>query len=76
MSYALVNPARSMGLFATMFSRSDDASFLDRFRAWQQRRALIATTRRELSALSDNDLRDIGIHRSQIAAIACGSVER
>lgn len=41
-------------------------SVMDTFRVWRRRRECI----RELSRLTDRELAEIGIHRSEIAAIA------
>ena len=46
------------------------ASTLARLSAARARRALFSQTVRELGALSDRELADLGIHRSQITAIA------
>ena len=39
-------------------------------RAWIRRRARAARTAAELRALDDDQLRDIGVHRSEIASLA------
>lgn len=41
-----------------------------RFANWRARRAVFVQTREELMRLSDRDLADLGIHRSNIVAIA------
>jgi uncharacterized protein YjiS (DUF1127 family) len=50
--------------------------FADLLRQWKKRRAanaLIAVTRRELQHLTDHELRDLGIGRSDIESIARGT---
>lgn len=50
--------------------------FSDLMKTWKQRRAeraLIAQTRSELSRLSNHELRDLGIGRSDIESIARGT---
>ncbi|MFV0245064.1 MAG: DUF1127 domain-containing protein [Qingshengfaniella sp.] len=41
-----------------------------RFAAWRHRRAAFVSVRNELGCLTDRELNDIGIARSQIDAIA------
>ena len=48
----------------------------DLIKTWRRnsaRRAMIAQTRRELSQLTDHELRDLGIGRSDITSIANGT---
>tara|TARA_A200000159_G_C7327349_1_gene341536 strand:- start:2182 stop:2445 length:264 start_codon:yes stop_codon:yes gene_type:complete len=50
--------------------------FADLMKSWKinrARKAMIKKTRRELSQLSDHDLRDLGIGRSDITSIANGT---
>jgi len=50
--------------------------FADLMKSWKinrARKAMIKRTRRELSQLSDHDLRDLGIGRSDITSIANGT---
>ena len=50
--------------------------FADLMKSWKinrARKAMIKNTRRELSHLSDHDLRDLGIGRSDITSIANGT---
>ena len=50
--------------------------FSDLMKTWKQRRAeraLIRQTRLELSQLTDHELRDLGIGRSDITSIANGT---
>jgi uncharacterized protein YjiS (DUF1127 family) len=50
--------------------------FADLMKTWKQnraRKARIAQTRRELSQLTDHELRDLGIGRSDITSIANGT---
>jgi len=50
--------------------------FGDLLKTWKQnraRKAMIAQTRRELSQLTDHELRDLGIGRSDITSIANGT---
>ena len=49
---------------------------VDLVRQWRRnraRKAMIAQTRRELSQLTDHELRDLGIGRSDITSIANGT---
>jgi uncharacterized protein YjiS (DUF1127 family) len=46
-------------------------SVMDTFRVWRRRQHAI----REVSRLTDRDLAEIGIYRSEIAAIARGSAQ-
>jgi uncharacterized protein YjiS (DUF1127 family) len=49
---------------------------VDLVRQWRRnraRKAMIATTRRELRNLTDHELRDLGIGRSDIESIARGT---
>ncbi len=49
---------------------------VDLVRQWRRnraRKAMIATTRRELHNLTDHELRDLGIGRSDIESIARGT---
>jgi uncharacterized protein YjiS (DUF1127 family) len=49
---------------------------VDLVKQWRRnraRKAMIATTRRELSNLTDHELRDLGIGRSDITSIANGT---
>jgi uncharacterized protein YjiS (DUF1127 family) len=51
----------------------------DLFKAWGERRAakaLIRKTRTELSQLTDHELRDLGIGRSDIESIARGTFHK
>jgi uncharacterized protein YjiS (DUF1127 family) len=48
------------------------ASIISRYRAWRQ----YETARRELSQLTDRELADIGIHRSEIERVASGEAHR
>lgn len=64
MAYA--NSTRALGV-----SLSDRlAATLTVLRAAVQRRRVYAQTLRELKALSDRDLADLGIHRSMIRTVA------
>jgi uncharacterized protein YjiS (DUF1127 family) len=64
MAYA--NSTRAVGV-----SLSDRlAATLTVLRAAVQRRRVYDQTRRELKALSDRDLADLGIHRSMIRTVA------
>ena len=50
--------------------------FADLLKTWKMnraRKAMIARTRRELSNLTDHELRDLGIGRSDITSIANGT---
>ena len=50
--------------------------FADLMKSWKinrARKAMIKKTRRELTQLSDHDLRDLGIGRSDITSIANGT---
>ena len=50
--------------------------FADLMKSWKinrARKAMIKQTRRELSQLSDHELRDLGIGRSDITSIANGT---
>ena len=50
--------------------------FADLLKTWKQnraRKAMIARTRKELRQLSDHELRDLGIGRSDIESIARGT---
>ncbi len=62
-TYTHIAPARSGTTFNGMF---------ERINLWLRVRA----TRRELSALSDRELDDIGLTRGDIAMIAAHSVSR
>ena len=50
--------------------------FADLMRTWKRNRAhkaMVARTRKELSQLTDHELRDLGIGRSDITSIANGT---
>ena len=51
------------------------ARLVENFRAYREKRARQKETYDELSALSNRELDDLGIHRSEIARIAREAVE-
>jgi uncharacterized protein YjiS (DUF1127 family) len=64
------SPQAKLGALAMTGGSSVTAPFhaggvLRRFKAWQARRAMAA----ELYAMSDRDLRDIGLSRAEIPAV-------
>lgn len=69
---ALANPGagRLGALSATL------RGWLEDFEIWLEKREDYDRTVRELSALSDRELDDIGIARSQIREVAKGEIER
>lgn len=52
------------------------ARLIGRLTAWRASARAYGTTRRELSALSERELADLGIHRSMIEEIARQSARR
>ena len=52
------------------------ADLVSQWKRNRARKALIATTRRELSQLTDHELRDLGIGRSDIESIARGTFHK
>ena len=65
MAYANLNTELRLGWLTTRI-QGFRAMLADR----KQRRAVYATTVRELQSCSDRELADLGIHRSEIAQIA------
>lgn len=64
MTYVNASAKRGSGLWDRLMATVDE------LRAAQRRRALYARTLRELNALTDKELADLGIARIQIADVA------
>ncbi|MDU8913176.1 DUF1127 domain-containing protein [Aestuariicoccus sp. MJ-SS9] len=64
MAYVSINPTAATGLF----SRIKDLRAA--FAAYRARRAVYHKTLTELDALSDRDLADFGLHRSELPRVA------
>ena len=66
-----VFPTRGIGGFPRSFG-----DLRTRFAAARQRRAIYLRTQAELQALSDRDLADLGMHRTEIGRIAREAARR
>ncbi len=68
MAYTTQNTATSSGLLERAFAYS--AGAMDAAAGYFARRRVFLTTLNELQALSNRELADLGLHRSQLRQIA------
>jgi len=72
----LVGPDREVVIEPTLIAKDNDMLTISTLKSNFRRWARIRNTIRELSSLSDRDLNDLGISRSDIRFVAKRSVAR